>query len=128
MEYTFDIQVKGEESNLNWTGKFKYKRPTLGDRASIERHVAILNGDLRTIDPIQQDLNYALALLRYTLKEYPEWWKESEYGASLYDANVVLEIHRNCIKYEKEWREKVLSGDPKDVEVTDASSPVAGTA
>lgn len=114
MEHKFKIQLLGEESRINWVGDFTYRRPTLQERAMIDVMRSKLNGDLRTIDPDTNAYNEALAHLRFTLKEYPEWWKDADLGGSLYDANVILEIYGKCMEFEASWREKTF-GDAKGV-------------
>lgn len=116
MEYRFKIQVVGEESKLPWVGDFLYRRPTLQERALIDVMRARLNGDLRTVDPDTQAYNEAIAHLRFTLKEYPDWWKDADFGASLYDGNVLLEIYSKCLEFEADWRTKTFGGDEKAVE------------
>ena len=115
MEHRFSIQVIGKESNINWAGEFVYKRPTLAQRSMIENMRTRLNGDLMTIDGDIAALNMALAHLRFTLTESPEWWKASDYGGSLYDANVILEVYTKCIAFEEDWKRKVHGGDQKSV-------------
>jgi len=91
MDHKFSIQVIGDESGINWVGDFLYRRPTLYERTTIDVLRARLNGDLVTIDADVRAFNEAYAHLRWTLKEYPDWWKESDFGGALYDANVLLE-------------------------------------
>lgn len=117
MEHTFKIQVVGKESGLNWSGEFKYRRPTLGLRGQIDVMRVRLNQDLRTIDQETDLIHTALAHLRYTLVESPEWWKESDYGGDLYDSNVVVDVYTKCMDFEKEWAKKVHGGEPEEVEV-----------
>jgi len=116
MEYTFSVQTKGEESGIVWTGEFIYRRPTLQERSLIETTRARMNGDLFTINPSIQDLNTAISHLKWTLKSYPEWWKDCDFGGALYDSNVVMDIYNKCIKFEAEWNKRVLGGKPEDVE------------
>jgi hypothetical protein len=117
MEHKFHIQLVGEETKLNWTGDFLFRRPTLRERGMIEVLKTRLNNDLLTIDPEIAAYNEATAYLRFTLREYPDWWKDSDMGGSLYDANVILEIYNKCIEFEARWREKVYGGRPADVKV-----------
>lgn len=115
MEYAFEIQCVGKETGINWVGNFKYKRPTLAQRSMIEAFRAKLTGDLYTVDMNVQDLNEALAHLRFTLIEYPDWWKDSDYGGALFDYNLVMEVYTLVVKYEEEWRKKIHGGDSEDV-------------
>ena len=119
MESKFSIQVMGEESRQNWVGDFLYRRPNLRERAAIDSLHKRLNGDLTTLDPDTSALNEALSVLRFTLKDFPTWWRDSDFGGSLYDANVVLEIYGKCMEFEASWRTRVMSGDAEDVRERD---------
>jgi len=116
MEKKFSIQVVGKESGLNWVGDFAYRRPTISERGLIEIMKTRLNGDLLTIDSDIAYLNAAIAHLRFTLRTYPDWWKESDFGGAMYDTNVIVELYQKCIEFERTWSEKVLSGDASRVE------------
>jgi len=116
MDFKFQIQCTGEESGINWVGDFLYRRPTLAERSSIETTRIRLNGDLRTIDADVAALNEALSYLRWTLKESPDWWRESDFGGSLFDANVVIAVYNKVSEFEAEWRIKTFGGKPETVE------------
>lgn len=116
MEFKFHIQTIGEETGINWVGDFTYRRPTLQERALIDVMRARLNGDLLTVDGDISSFNEALAHLRFTLKEYPPWWEDCDFGGALFDANVILDIREKCIEFEAEWKTKTLSGVAKEVE------------
>lgn len=125
MEKKFHLEVVGEESGINWVGDFLYRRPNLSERSLIESLKRRLNGDLATIDPDIDSLNEAMAHLRWTLKEYPDWWKDSNFGMSLYDTNVVIEIYNKCVEFEAEWRSRTSGKDPAKVEAKDGSAQAA---
>ena len=114
MEYRFNLQSKGDDSGINWVGDFVYKRPSIGSRSQIEVLHTRMNGDLATLDPSVQDINYSLAHLRYTLIEYPEWWRDSDWGVNLYDINIIMEIYSECLKFEREWKEKFHGNGKSD--------------
>ena len=114
MEHKFSILVTGEESGYTFSGDFKYRRPTLRERAMIDVMRARYNGDLNSLDGDVQALNECLAHLRFTLIESPDWWKELGHGDKLYDANVILEIYNKCMEFEAEWRTKT-HGKPEDI-------------
>jgi len=116
MEHKFKIQSVGKDTGLNWVGEFTYRRPTLSERGQIDTMRARLNGDLKTVAPEITYLHSALAHLRFTLQDYPKWWEDSDFGASLFDGNVVMDIYTECISFETKWREKVMGGDSKEVE------------
>ena len=107
MEYRFNTQVVGEESGINWVGDFVYMRPTIGARSQINALSVRFNSDLTSLDPQILDINYALAHLRITLQEHPEWWFDSNFGVDLYDYNVILEIYAKCVEFERNWKSKI---------------------
>ena len=121
MEYRFDINVLGEESKVNYFGNFLYKRPTIGEKSLIDQMRARLNGDLRTIDDNVALNNEALSYLRFTLREYPDFWKESQFGFNLIDENVLLEIYNKVVQFEADWRKRVY-GEPEGVKVGENQS------
>jgi len=118
MILNFEIQLIGDESRINWFGKFKYTRPNLGARSRIDVMRTRLDGDLDNLDYAVRDYNKAVSYLRYTLSEYPDWWRDSSFGFDLYDANVISEIYNKCMEFEEEWKKKVFGGDASEVEVS----------
>ncbi len=122
MEHEFEIQLKGKETGLNWVGKFKYRRPSIGARGRIDVARARLNQDLATISPDTDAVHTALAHLANTLIEYPEWWKESGFGTDLYDHDVILHIYDKCMDFEEDWQKKVHGGEPEKVEKENVST------
>lgn len=119
MDFPFDVAIKGRETGIMWTGKFKYRRPTIGHRSRIDVMRARLNGDLETVDTETKDFNEAISHLRWTIIESPEWWKDSNFGLDLYDGNVIGEIYSKVMEFEKEWRGKVLGDNAQSVTVSD---------
>ncbi len=116
MEFSFEYQGKGEESGMNWTGSFTYRRPTLRERALIDVMSKRMAGDLSTVSQDVAYYNEASAHLRFTLKSYPEWWKDSDFGGMLYDANVIMDLYDKVLEFEAKWREKTF-GEEDGVEV-----------
>lgn len=116
MEKSFEIQTTGDETGVNWVGKFLYRRPTLRERAQIDVLRAKLNGDMTTLDRDIMAYNEAIAHLNYTLRETPAWWKELGNGDALYDANVIMEVYTKCLEFEATWRASVHGGKADDVE------------
>lgn len=116
MDHKFEIQVTGEETGMNWTGKFLYRRPNLQERTMIDVMRVRLNGDLYTIDPDVKSFNEAISHLKFTLKESPQWWVDQDYGSQMYDANVVLAVYEKCLAFEATWRATIHGGDAAAVE------------
>lgn len=126
MNYSFNVSIVGKETSIPWNGKFTYKRPTISERGQIEAMACRLNNDLISIDSDVMAIHRALSHLRFTLKEFPDWWRDSDFGGALYDTNVIIEIYKKVIDFEDSWREKVLSGKPEDVE-DETDRPNVGT-
>lgn len=107
MEHTFHVSVMGNETKQLYKGDFTYRRPTLGDRAKSEVMRSRLNGDLATLNLDTQTFHGMIAILRYTLVKCPKWWSESDYGYELHDVNIVEEVYKAVLKFEKEWADQV---------------------
>ena len=116
-EHKFKIMINGDETDLIYEGDFLYRRPNLGEKSSIDALRARMNGDLITISEDVGFYNEMVSWLRFTLKEFPDWWKESQYGANIWDANVIKEVFRNCMEFEAKWAKKTQSDDVTKEEI-----------
>jgi len=116
METRIEITLNGRETGVTYTGEFVYVRPTIGDRGRIDVMEKRLNGDLVSLNDETILLHQALSHLRFTLKEFPDWWKDSNYGAGLYDGNVIVELYNKCMEYEAKFLEKLHSKDGSELE------------
>lgn len=112
----FSVKVTGNVTNTEFEGSFTFRIPNVRTTAQISLMEARLNEGLSdSLDASTLATHYMIAYLRYSLVEnkeegevYPKWWKESNYGYELYDANVITAIYNKCLEYEKEWREQVF--------------------
>jgi hypothetical protein len=117
LEHEFEINVKGDITNLPYTGKFKYRKPNLKTKAMAEKKRAELDGpNVTMLDLGVQKLNYMVAYLMYTLTEAPSWWRDSDNGYALLDFNVVEEVFNECDRFESEWNAKVWPKEEKSDE------------
>lgn len=116
MDFRFEITAQGEETGLNWTGSFTYRRPSLQERSMIDVMRARLNGDLYTIDGDVKAFNEAISHLKFTLKDMPQWWIDQDFGGAMYDANVVVAVFEKCMAFEATWRASIHGGDAQKVE------------
>jgi hypothetical protein len=107
MEHTFTIKVEGSETRQIFEGTFKYKRPNIRIRSEIDKTKALLDGGLQNLDQDTQLLHGILSRLKHTLVDSPEWWKKTDYGYELYDLNVILEISKECNKFDSDWMDSV---------------------
>jgi len=125
----FSIDVEGNVSKHKYSGNFKFKVPNLRARAMAEKEKTRLNEGLgksiecpdckkvigNTLDETVLDFHAMYSYLRYSLVEYPEWWKNSNYGYELYDSNVLTELYLKAVKTEADWLKEIW-GDVSEPE------------
>lgn len=116
MTHTFTLKVTGENTARVYEGTFNYKRPNIRVDSEIAKTKAMLDGGLANLDEDTQYFHKIHSILRHTLTEVPDWFKECNYGLDLYDYNISLEIYKEINKFEKEWQEKVWKSDEKKEE------------
>lgn len=107
MQTTFAVKVKGSDTGQVFEGSFTYKRLNLRAKSNAAKLAARLNEDLANLEPDMKFTHQILAELRYSLIESPEWWQKSDFGLELFDENVIFEIYKNCVAFEKDWTDKV---------------------
>ena len=106
-EYNFEIDVEGEETKERFKGSFVYARPCIRESSEIAKCKSRLDGGLTNLDSNVDTLHRALAKLRITLKEYPKWWEESDFGMNLYDFNIISEILKRINEFEESFVKKI---------------------
>jgi hypothetical protein len=112
--HKFQIDVIGKVTGKRFLGDFTSTIPRLKEQGMINKHEAYLNGDMaQFLAPGTRKLHQMIAYLRYTLKEYPSFWKESDLGYELMDLNVIIEVYDEVLRFEEEWMKKVW-GDGTD--------------
>lgn len=112
----FQIDIVGNVSKKRFLGDFKCRIPTIQDQIDTARTEAKMCGELP--DNLNQGMRkmiLQLAYLKYTLIEFPNFWKDSNYGAQLRDINVIETIYDTVIEKEQAWLNKIWSV-PEDVE------------
>ncbi len=113
MEHTFLVDTKGSETGQAFQGTFVYKRPNFRIKSEIAKMKARLNEDLKNLDEDTSFLHGIVSNLRHTLIKYPDWWSEADFGYELYDVNVILDIYKECKKFEDKWFEEVWGESEK---------------
>lgn len=113
METTFTLNLKGTDTAKQYDGSFTYRRPNRRAKSEAAKLTARLNEDLKNLDEDTKFVHEVLGTLRFTLVESPEWWAKEDYGLNLYDENVIFEIYKVCMKFEREWTEKVWGNQEK---------------
>ncbi len=115
-EFEFPIDIIGNESGKRRKGDFTFAIPNLKRRAMADKKRAELNGGFEiALNPEVLDLHFMIAYLRFTLVEFPKWWKESDFGYDLDDYSVIKGIYDKCEAYQKEYTEAIW-GPQEDLE------------
>jgi len=108
MEHEFSFELKGEESQKFWKGNFKYERPNLGKRASIEKMKEKLSEGIYTLPEDVRLFYHYVSTLKYGLTKWEEWWeKDMSFGLTSIDMNVVQALYDECMEFEDKWELKV---------------------
>ena len=116
LNYSVEIDMKGEFTKLPYKGEFSCKIPNLGDRADSDKRRALLNAGLDVT--LRQDVlefHNKIAYLGVVIEKAPDWWVDSKDGLHLLDGNVVSAIYDKVSEYEDDWMKKV-SGDYQEPE------------
>lgn len=116
MEFILTINIKGSDTGTMWDGTFKYKRPNRRIKSEIAKTTAMLNGGIVGLDEDTMFFHEILATLKHTLVEYPQWWKDKDYGYELHDDNVAVEIYAKTQEFEKKWKDQVWTVEAKPEE------------
>lgn len=116
MEFEFFFEGTGKITKKDYKGEFSYTMPNTKVQCLVDKHFAFLNGDLaRFLDNGTVKIHRKVAYLRYTLTDFPKFWKESDLGYELMDHNIIDEVHDLVVAFENEWMEKVW-GEEKEAE------------
>lgn len=113
-ENTFQIDVEGEVTKKRFLGEFTCRIPRRKEQCLIDKHRAYLNGDLAAmLDPATLQFHHMISYLRYTLmtESVPKFWKESDLGYELYDANVVQAVYDKVLEFEVDWLTQIWGRD-----------------
>lgn len=105
-KFTFVIDMTGDRTGTNFKGKFVYVRPTVGMRRDVDQIEFILNSQyqekyqVKELAEAVKNYNHTIAYLKVCLETCPDWFKESDYGLSLEDENVLDAISFKIRTYE----------------------------
>lgn len=112
MENSFTIDEEGILKKIRYTGDFTCRIPNIKIQALISKHKAMLNGGFELgLDVGTKNLHHMISYLRYTLTEFPKWWKDADLGYDLYDINIVESVYAKVLEFEKSWYESVWGKD-----------------
>ena len=117
MSHRFEVDLKGQLTNLGYKGEFVCKIPSAKDQSAIAKHKAYLNGGFEDgLDVGTRNLHHMISYLRYTLKEFPKWWEDNDLGYELYDVNVIETVYGYVLEFEQNWMKKVWGEVAEEVE------------
>lgn len=120
IEGSFSIDMEGGLTKERFQGNFVCKIPNIKAQTAIAKHRAMLNGGFEEgLDIGTRNLHHMISYLRYTLTEYPKWWKESDLGYDLYDVSIIEEIYAKVLEFEKNWYVEVWGPEEKSESVSD---------
>lgn len=106
--HVFQVDVVGQVTRKRFLGEFRCRVPTLKDQCLIGKHEATLNGEYGSfLAPGIQKLHKMVAYLRYSIVDSPIFWKDSDLGYALRDANVVEAVYDEVIAFEEKWLESI---------------------
>jgi ferredoxin len=99
MQFSFNMDIVGEQSQKTYKGKFTYEMPTIG----IKQQIANSSYDRRmqsdNFDPEYHEVMDICDNLKYCLKECPDWFKKSDYGLHIKDEAPLIEISDQITKF-----------------------------
>lgn len=107
-EFVFEYSGEGNFTKQTFSGQFKSKIPNMKTQAAIAKHKAMLNGGFEDgLDIGTRNLHHMISYLRYSLVEFPDWWKNSDMGYALYDVSIVEGVYAKVLEFEKGWYESI---------------------
>lgn len=104
----FQLDILGNLTQKRYLGDFTCKIPTVKEQCLIDKHQVLLNGEMpHNLKPATLKIHEMIAYLRYTLIDYPKFWKDSDLGYELRDPNVVQAIYDKVIDFENKWLKEI---------------------
>jgi hypothetical protein len=101
------IEINQESPNgKQWTGKFTFHVPTLGDMIDISRARAEYLGQLEHVDIDGTSIAEMLAFLHITIEhkdDNPSWWRDTRRGIDLYDLTPILSLYTAAKAYQTSY-------------------------
>ena len=107
-KHTFIIDVEGNITKKRYVGEFSCVIPNVKMQCEIAKYRAFLNGDVVDFLDISTKLTHQMiSHLKFTIEDAPKWWKESENGYNLRDANVIQTIYDSVLEFEQAWMKEI---------------------
>lgn len=114
MDFSFEIDIVGQSTKKHYKGSFTYSRPNILTNYKISKTFKDLLGSEGFKDVTDEEAVYPmmLSMIRHSFIQFPDWWKESNYGFELRDQNVIDFISNKILEFETEWQNNI----PKPIE------------
>ena len=107
-ESTFNISVVGDNTKEQYRGDFTVKTMmTNGELLQVAVAIDRAGGSSASLPVGYKLFIRSLAELDVLVVDCPKWWKNSEYGRTLKDQNVVGEIHAKALSAQDEYKAKL---------------------
>lgn len=107
-EQSFDIDMVGETTNLQYKGTFTAKCVlNIAGKHSLELEKTRLMADYANPSAGLAGIAIALATIRAKIVDGPAWWKDSDMGSTIMDENVIFKMYDECNRVEASWRESL---------------------
>ena len=115
LEFTIDLKdLRGSRTNLKYPGEFKCKIPDNTDLAEMDKRRALMSLGLdENLEATTRLFYEKLSYLQCIVLEGPDWWKQSNKGASLLDANIIAEMYDQAVEAEEKWKKAVWGDAPE---------------
>jgi hypothetical protein len=108
-EKVFLFEHTGSTSQFLYTGQFTVKCVlNIADKRILEIEKTKLQSDFVNPTDDLRVLADILANLKVRVIDAPEWWKQSNNGATLLDQDALIALFYKVIDQEVAWREELL--------------------
>ncbi len=115
MHQDFVLDKSGKITKHRWVGEFTCKIPNTKEKCLIAKHRAYLDGQFADfLDPATIMIHKKVAYLRFTLTDFPKWWRDNDLGYELMDHNIIEDVYDEVLKFEKVWLKEVWGDDYTD--------------
>lgn len=122
-EKTFAFEHVGETTGKKYEGQFTVLCVlNVGQKHSLALEKTRLLGNYANPTDDLAGLAIILANLRAKIVEAPEWWKQSNGGASLDDEDAMVVLYRKVQEAEFEWKEELKKKTQKPADPTPSST------
>lgn len=107
-EKTFTFEHIGEDTGRKYEGQFTVRCVlNVGQKHALALEKTRLQGSYTNPTDDLAGLAIILANLRAKIVEAPEWWKQSQGGATVEDESALVVLYRKVQEAEFEWKEEL---------------------